>query len=354
MTTSTSIYYQSIETNSSDPTSSYSWKECMHTRTTAKRAVSSGTVRFREKLLRASKSIAKKAKPTRIKLDVKVREYKPLVSRDKDRMLRRRYIRRLILNGQRQMRRSIKQHVDITCVGELNAQITSDDISAFRDLGKNVRVASAKKHCQNFSLFTPILDTNLSLNTHFLSDTGFVAFIKNNLLIVFLHVPNSNASSSTGMQSFFTGLKNKINASSLIKKIPDIIMGDTNQSGISTVVNTLKTIYTGGNSFKLATSIVKDSTLKSPFGNLHGTNSTGEKFYDIALYNENTVHLPWIEYTNQFVYHGVNDDGDDGSDSDDDDATYEGRTDHQLSNIMSNGAVAVTDHKGILLHVKLK
>ena len=77
MTTSTSIYYQSIETNSSDPTSSYSWKECMHTRTTAKRAVSSGTVRFREKLLRASKAIAKK----RIKLDVKVREYKLLVSR---------------------------------------------------------------------------------------------------------------------------------------------------------------------------------------------------------------------------------------------------------------------------------
>ncbi|WP_157203805.1 MULTISPECIES: hypothetical protein [unclassified Marinomonas] len=58
MITSTSIYYQSIETNSSDPTSSYSWKECMHTRTTAKRAVSSGTVRFREKLLRASKTIA--------------------------------------------------------------------------------------------------------------------------------------------------------------------------------------------------------------------------------------------------------------------------------------------------------
>jgi len=149
------------------------------------------------------------------------------------------------------------------------------------------------------------------------SGDGWIAMKCYNVLVVFVHVPNAIAKSDSACQTFYATIQSQClqeGAGAI-----DVIMGDTNQSSADftqrVVSVSLNTNFVNAHS---GTSIEPFDTYQRSF---KGTNATGTKKYDVAVYNADTVTLKNVIYLTQFI------------------AT-------------ESGAAAVTDHMGIGVHVE--
>ena len=135
--------------------------------------------------------------------------------------------------------------------------------------------------------------------------------------MVLVHVPNAIAKQASACQIFYATIQNQCLQTGA--GVIDVIMGDTNQSSADftqkVVSTTLKTNFVNAHS---GANIEPYDTYQRSF---KGTNATGTKKYDIAVYNADTVQLKNVIYLTQFI------------------AT-------------ESGAAAVTDHMGIGVHVE--
>ncbi len=127
---------------------------------------------------------------------------------------------------------------------------------------------------------------------HIAEGTGWIAIKINNIIAVFVHVPNSIAKSQSSAITFYQ----KINTAVLQagKGAIDIIMGDTNQGSADFTQNVVsKGLNTPFYNAHQGSSIAPVDAYQQTFG---GTNSTASMKYDIAVYNPATVRI------NRFIY----------------------------------------------------
>jgi len=202
---------------------------------------------------------------------------------------------------------------DIIVFGELDSSNTA--WSSMEDhAGPRISHADPDKACNCFSVHT---SAQTGVHQPVGSGEGWIAMKCYNILVVFVHVPNAIAKSKSACQRFYTDIQNTLlqaGAGAI-----DLIMGDTNQSSpgfTHTVVSAaLNTTFVDAHP---ASDIQPFDTLATSFG---GTNATGTKKYDVAVYNTSTVTVKGIIYLSQFVS-------------------------------TESGAAAMTDHMGIGVHME--
>ncbi|MBU6955703.1 MULTISPECIES: hypothetical protein [unclassified Hahella] len=207
------------------------------------------------------------------------------------------------------------QSCDLMVFGELNSE-HAEWATLKNSAGPIFKTSTPAKACNCFSVHA----TNNSQHRFVGDGQGWIAIKSYGVLAVFVHVPNSVAKSADAAKVFYGAIRNQLLQSNA--GVIDIIMGDTNQ---------------GSNDF---THTVVSEALGQTFADAHtgssiqpfdahnrefqGTNSTGTKKYDVAVYNTQSVRVNRLIYLSQFA-----------------------PTSHQ-----SWEAVAITDHMGIGVEVE--
>lgn len=209
--------------------------------------------------------------------------------------------------------RAMKDMPDLMVIGELD---TSHPDFASMLGGSKIEVTAhpAKKACQSF---TAISQTEVASNISFLlNGEGFVAYSVGDLVVVFVHVPNRIATSKAETQQFYLNIAHTLGAKA---KYIDLIIGDTNQPSFNFSAEVLNLAF-GTDAYKNASS--QSGITKSDNWNVEekGTNSTGTKMYDVAVYRSDINEL----------------------------------TAGPIYISQSSGAVTVTDHCGLAVTIKRK
>jgi hypothetical protein len=145
---------------------------------------------------------------------------------------------------------------------------------------------------------------------------GFVLYKVDGLIVCFVHVPNKIATSKSAVEDFYFGIASYVNVNGAIIHV---VLGDTNQPSFNFTAACLNIAF---NTSAYVNASNGSSVEKIDNWNVteKGTNSTGTKMYDIAVYRSDLVELKkGTAYVSQ-----------------------------------SSSAVTITDHCGLGLHVELK
>lgn len=206
--------------------------------------------------------------------------------------------------------RAFQQPCDLLTIGELDSQ-HPQWAKAQLCTGAFLYSSSKDKACNCFSVHG-----NSHINKFIAESTsaGWIAIECGSVVVVFVHVPNSIAKKSGDSQNFYSKMRDKVAKQG---KSIDIIMGDTNQGSDKFTPSVVSSA--SGSTFKDAHA---GAISPSDFFNktVSGTNSNASKKYDVVVYNTATITSIQVEYISQF-------------------------------SPGSGGALAVTDHMGIVAKV---
>jgi hypothetical protein len=180
--------------------------------------------------------------------------------------------------------RAIGAMPDIMVVGEFDA---SDPDYGNLLGGSNITITPhpAKKACQSF---TAISQNPVASNIGAIRQgEGYVAYSVGAMTVVFVHVPNKVAAKAPDTQQFYRNVAQSLGERG---KSIDLFIGDTNQpsfgfsaQALNAAFNTSAYVNASGQS-----GIDKFDNWNVQEG---GTNSTGTKMYDIAVYRSDLVRL---------------------------------------------------------------
>ncbi|KAB8044228.1 hypothetical protein [Janthinobacterium aquaticum] len=150
----------------------------------------------------------------------------------------------------------------------------------------------AKRACQCFSLHSE--NSNVSIIA---SDTSWVAVKCIDIIVLFVHVPNSIAGSPDALLIYYNDIKNEVTNAKGGGTI-DLVMGDTNQksAGVTPAALTKAT----GSTFIDAHAEKKINPFDTYNQSFFGTNSKGTEKYDVAVYNSQRMKAPEVVYLSQF------------------------------------------------------
>ncbi len=173
---------------------------------------------------------------------------------------------------------------DILVCGELDTSnsefanvVTGPDIT--------IKPLPAKKACQSFSA---ISQTSIASQIEFLtSGEGFVVYKVAGLVVVFVHVPNRIATSRSETESFYYKIASLVH---LKGSVIHLVLGDTNQPSFNFTADVLNVAF---NTTKYENATASGKVEKIDNYNVieKGTNSTGTKMYDVAVYRADLVEL---------------------------------------------------------------
>jgi hypothetical protein len=202
---------------------------------------------------------------------------------------------------------------DIMVCGELDA---SNADFANVVAGPNVAIdpVSAKKACQSF---TAISQTSIASRIAFIAGgEGYVVYEVAGLVVVFVHVPNRIATSRNATQEFYIKIAQQMQVGG---RTIHLVIGDTNQPNFNFTAEILNLAFKT-DAYENATDTRDVEKLDNYNVVESGTNSTGTKMYDVAVYRSDLVDLK--------------------------------RSTAYLS--QSSSAVTITDHCGLGVRVELK
>jgi hypothetical protein len=202
---------------------------------------------------------------------------------------------------------------DIMVCGEMDTS-HPDFTGMVSDPNVTIKPIPAPKACQSF---TAISQTPIASQIEFLtSGEGFAAYSVAGLTVVFVHVPNRLATSRTGTEEFYRNIAQTLLVN---HRNIDLVIGDTNQGSFNFTAEVLDQAF-GINVYKNATASSKVKKIDNYNVFENGTNSTGTKMYDVAVYRSDVVDLKSpVVYLSQ-----------------------------------SSGAVTVTDHCGLGVFIERK
>ncbi len=202
---------------------------------------------------------------------------------------------------------------DILMCGELDAS-HNDFVNVVSGPDIALRPVPASRACQSF---TAVSQTSLASRIEFVSSgDGYVVYKVRGLTVVFVHVPNRIATSQSEATNFYAAIAKSLQQSgSLIH----LVLGDTNQPNLTFTAAALNTAF--------STSVYENALTAANLEKIdnynvteRGTNSTGRKMYDVAVFRSDLVELKSpVKYISQ-----------------------------------SAGGVTVTDHCGLAVKVELK
>jgi hypothetical protein len=173
--------------------------------------------------------------------------------------------------------RALQSMPDIMVIGELDTS-HADFSSMIGGTDTSLTAHPSKKACQSF---TAISQTQVASCLTFLkSGEGFVVYAVGDLTVVFVHVPNRIATSSSETQQFYYNIAHSLAAKS--KQI-DLIIGDTNQPRFNFSAEVLNIAF-GTKAYINASSTASIVKYDNWQVEEKGTNSTGTKMYDVAVY----------------------------------------------------------------------
>jgi hypothetical protein len=202
---------------------------------------------------------------------------------------------------------------DIMVLGELDTS-HPDFASMMGGTGMSVAAHASRKACQSF---TVVSQTDIASGVKFLdAGEGYVVYTVGGMIVVFVHVPNRIATSAVETKQFYLNIAQAVCTGG--RQI-DVVIGDTNQPGFNFSEQVLNNAF-GTNAYRNASSQAGAAKFDNWNVEEKGTNSTGTKMYDVAIYRSDLN-----EVTGGPIY---------------------------LS--QSSGAVTVTDHCGVALTIKRK
>lgn len=180
--------------------------------------------------------------------------------------------------------------VDLLVCGELDSS-HSDWTSMQSNAGQLIHTSSPAKACNCFSVHS----TNGTANKFLGEGDGWLAVACHNIIVVFVHVPNSIAKSEDSLMSYYQ----KIN--SVVIQVGlgpiDVVMGDTNQPTNDFTARVLSRAL--GIKFSDAHAGGSINPFDSHQRSFDGTNSTATKKYDVAVYNTTSLKLAEVVYLSQ-------------------------------------------------------
>lgn len=201
---------------------------------------------------------------------------------------------------------------DIMVCGEIDTS-HPDFASMISDPAITMRAMPSKKACQSF---TAISQTTLASQVQHLGNgEGYCVYSVADLIVVFVHVPNRIATSLPETKDFYLNIAQSVLVGG---KVIDLIIGDTNQGSFDFTASVLNTAF-GTTAYMNATSGASVAKIDNYGVVERGTNSTGSKMYDVAVYRSDKVKLVNAAYISQ-----------------------------------SSGAVTITDHCGLGVKVERK
>lgn len=173
---------------------------------------------------------------------------------------------------------------DIMVCGEIDS--SSPELSSFVS-GSDFSLVpfSDSMHCQSFTAIVPSANTGM---LKFLGNgTGWVAYAVSRVVALFVHVPNSFCNDHEKLAEWYSEINQQILRDHQLRI--DMVIGDTNQSAQNRTKTALgeKTCSYFANSLSGSTFVPIDAAGAS-FG---GTNSTGTKMFDVAVFNEQFVKI---------------------------------------------------------------
>ncbi len=176
--------------------------------------------------------------------------------------------------------------------GELDVQGTDfDPMRAFPNL--DAHSSAADKNCQCFTAF--VRKEQAGTTKPLVSGPSYYVLEISGMTVAFVHVPNAICKSSEDASTFYSGIHAAVTqhkASGI-----DIVIGDTNQQQSDFTRNCLNGLKNG--TFANAMSGSSVSPVDNHAYTAKGTNSGGDKMYDVCVYNTERVALDQIAYLSQ-------------------------------------------------------
>lgn len=176
--------------------------------------------------------------------------------------------------------------------GELDVSGTDfDPMRSYPNL--DAHVSGADKNCQCFTAF--IRKEQAGTTRPLTSGASFYVLVIDGMTVAFVHVPNAICKDFPQASAFYSGIHAA--ATQHTGSGIDIVIGDTNQQRPDFTSDCLNGLGYGNYANASPGSGV------SPVDNFaytaKGTNSGGDKMYDVCVYNTQRVSLDRIEYLSQ-------------------------------------------------------
>lgn len=182
------------------------------------------------------------------------------------------------------LKRALGGMPDILVLGEMDSS-HSDFKTISSDKDVKYEHVKTERANQSFTAIIPV-QNNMWIS-RICHDEGYVIYNVFKFGVAFVHVPNNIAKDETKVANFYSNIYNKVvqEGGTL-----DLVIGDTNQTNSDFTVGVLSSLYP------------KDKYVNAaPSGNIElvdnyknsvsGTNSTGSKMYDVAVYRSARVKL---------------------------------------------------------------
>ena len=171
----------------------------------------------------------------------------------------------------------------IMVCGELDG--AHSDFASFVEGGLDIESSPATKACQCFTRISQTVFGSQIVRLGF--GEGYVAYSVSGLNIVFVHVPNRIATKQSDVELFYQDIASRASSGGTTIHL---VIGDTNQSSLGFTEGALNNAFsTGAYKNALGSASVSPSDLYGV--SQSGTNSTGTKMYDVAVYRSDAVKL---------------------------------------------------------------
>lgn len=173
---------------------------------------------------------------------------------------------------------------DILVLGEMDSS-HSEFSKIVNDKNVVFEHVSMSKACQSFTAISPV--QNQAKIGRICFDEGYVVYKVFDFIVIFVHVPNRIATSKSQAASFYHAIIQHVQSKG---GVVHLVIGDTNQPSIDFTADVLNSVDPLGKYVTSASSsnIEPVDNYNSSVG---GTNSTGSKMYDVAVYRSSLVKL---------------------------------------------------------------
>jgi len=176
--------------------------------------------------------------------------------------------------------------------GELDVRGTDfDPMRAFPNL--DTHISAADKNCQCFTGF--VRKEHAGTTKPLVEGPSYCVFTIDGMTVAFVHVPNAICKNEGDTRSFYSGIWSA--ATNAGADGVDIVIGDTNQQRPDFTKDCMNGLGLG--TFVNAQSGSSVSPLDAYAYTAKGTNSGGDKMYDVCVYNTERVVLDQIAYLSQ-------------------------------------------------------
>ena len=171
---------------------------------------------------------------------------------------------------------------DIMVCGEMDSS-NSDFSAVVTDSKVTLTPHPAKMACQSFTAISQSTVTSQFIK----AGEGFVLYTVGNLVVCFVHVPNKIATSKHAVEKFYFEIAHYVGAHGAVIHV---VLGDTNQPSFNFTAACLNIAF-GTNAYVNASNGSSVEKIDNWNVTEKGTNSTGTKMYDIAVYRSDIVSL---------------------------------------------------------------